>query len=127
MVFPLVLFLALIVEWRRPLFHVIDDQEDVRDIISDALNDCGYLTLSFASSREYLDYVNSLKFERPIAVFVDITRSVMSGYEMMNIVSSLVPSIKFVVMADRSDIPSEYIKMTCMCLKKLFFQTNLLK
>ena len=102
------------------MFHVVDDEDFVREVVVEMLNEHGYDARSFACPKDYIDFVDSSDFKNPIAVFTDVSMPAMSGYEMINIVSKLKQGLKFVVMTGEPEIQSEYMNKACMYLGKPF-------
>ena len=59
---------------------VVDDEEDIRDSLQDALGDEGYTVVVAANGKEALQLL--LALPRPCAVILDIIMPVMSGTEV---------------------------------------------
>lgn len=104
----------------KQVFHIIDDNSFVRELVSDLIIDLGYKTKVFSCPKDYIDFVSSPDYEKPVGIFTDITMPLMNGYEMINIVSNLVSNLKFVVMTGEPEIHSKYIAKSCMYLGKPF-------
>ena len=58
---------------------IVDDEEDIRDSLKDALDDEGYSVLAAANGQEALRLLPILT--RPCAIILDIIMPVMSGTE----------------------------------------------
>lgn len=80
------------------MFHIIDDQQFVRDLTAKIFTVLGYQTLTFASPEEYIDFVKSSGFTNPIAVVTDVRMPTMSGYQLIEEVSKIKPDLRYIVM-----------------------------
>ncbi|EAU55786.1 nitrogen fixation protein FixJ [Mariprofundus ferrooxydans] len=100
------------------MFHVVDDSEMLREMLVDMIEiyDCNVMT--FASASEYLEYVRSDAFKAPSAVLTDVHMPQMSGYEMMEQVLAIDPSIRFAILSGEPDIPARYQDKVCLFLGK---------
>jgi len=106
------------------MFHVVEDTECIRNLVEVIIQRHGFETMSFSCSEEYIDFVNSPGYSRPVAVFTDVSMPGKNGYEMMSIVSRLKSGLKFVVMTGEPGIRSEYMNLACMYLGKPFTLAN---
>ena len=109
------------------MFHVIDDTDAICKVVTAMFKHQGYETISFGCPKDYINFVNSPDFSKPIAVFTDVTMPAMTGYEMIDIASELKPDLKFVVMTGEPEIRSEHANKACMYLAKPFTLARLLK
>ena len=90
------------------MFHVIDDEEMLREVTSAILADCGYDVLSFESGEQYLEYLNSPNFTNPIAVLSDVTMPGISGYDLALEIRKKLPFQKIILITGNAD--SEHYK-----------------
>jgi len=109
------------------MFHIIDDEEFVREVIVEFLEVDGHKVISFGSPTEYIKFINGTDFQKPIAVFTDVNMPEMNGYLLINEVSKLVSGMKFVVMTGEAEIRSEHANKACMFLTKPFVIDNVRK
>ncbi|MES0371685.1 MAG: response regulator [Mariprofundaceae bacterium] len=109
------------------MFHVIDDQPHIHEFVSSVLDSIGYESICFSCPAEYLSYLSSPEFQKPLAVITDITMPIMNGYGLINQISELNPNLKFVVMTGEPHIHSPYKHKACMYLSKPFKPEKLMQ
>jgi DNA-binding response OmpR family regulator len=64
-----------------PLVTILDDEPDVRNVLSDALNEAGFRTLSFGRAREF---EAALKTQRPDVCLVDLSLPDTDGLALVH-------------------------------------------
>jgi len=64
------------------MFHVIDDEPMIRDLLEAFVSAAGYRAVCFESGEQYLQYLDSSKFEKPIAILSDVTMPGIHGYNL---------------------------------------------
>jgi len=84
------------------------------------LKSFGHRTRAFSDPKAYLDYIASEDFERPSAVFTDVSMPVMNGYAMMRAVKARLPDMRFVIMTGEPGLYEENKEDACMYLHKPF-------
>ena len=102
------------------MFHIIDDNGFIREIMFEILKDFGHQAIAFACPKAYIEFVKQSDYKKPVAIFTDVSMPLMNGYEMINIVSGLAAGSRFIVMTGESGFHSEYIDKSCMYLAKPF-------
>lgn len=107
-------------EYTNIMFHIIDDQPYIHEFVSAVLDSIGYETVCFSCPADYLNYVRQPEFKKPLAVVTDITMPIMDGYKLIDLISKLVPDLKFVVMTGEPHIQSSHKHKACMYLSKPF-------
>jgi len=76
---------------QRPQFLVVDDDETLRELVSDALTSWGYQIATAATAREALDLLKTQLFEVAIC---DIHMPEMNGIELLRQIKRHDPSIE---------------------------------
>jgi len=102
------------------MFHIVDDNSSVREILSELLEDFGHAVRTFACPNEYITHVNSPNYVKPIATFTDIHMPAMNGFEMIDRLIETNPCKKFVVMSGNAEGYVEFKNRVCMYLCKPF-------
>ena len=102
------------------LFHIVEDNDLVLEITDKLLQSLGNKTKTFKQAQQYLNYVNNPEYEKPDAVLTGINKPIASKYAMIDFVSALLPELKFIIMTDRPQLPSDYLNQTHLFLKKPF-------
>jgi len=85
------------------MFHIIDDDDVVRDLHSDLVLAVGYQALSFASGDEYLAYFDSEQYLKPTAILSDVTMPGMDGHAMSLYIRKKLPMQKIVLISGDCD------------------------
>ncbi|HKE19193.1 MAG TPA: response regulator [Kofleriaceae bacterium] len=65
---------------------VIDDDEDVREVLRDFIEDIGYRPVVAANGQEGLDAIRRLD-ERPCVILLDLMMPVMDGWRFLEVVA----------------------------------------
>jgi len=81
------------------MFHIIDDDECICEVIAELMTQLGYESKTFLCPVEYLTYTKDSKYSSPIAIFSDIRMPKMSGIEMMDTILEGEPDLKFILMS----------------------------
>lgn len=106
------------------MFHIIDDQKDIRSAIELLLSDIGHEAIGFSSPHEYLDYVHSLEFKRPFAIITDINMPEMDGYSLISKVSEVIEDLRYIVISGEPHVQHLHQNPACIYLSKPFnFET----
>jgi len=102
------------------MFHIIDDQPYLCELLADIMETVGCEVKAFTSPQDYLNYVDSDLFIKPIATLTDVDMPVINGYEMMESILKTRPDMRFVVISGEPGIRHEYKHLACMYLLKPF-------
>jgi len=100
------------------LFHIVDNHPYLSDVLGEVMISAGYRVKLFTSPQAYVDYAQSDTFVMPIGVITEIDMPVMNGYEMMQEVHQLHPSLKFVAATSDPFIDHDYKSKACMFIQK---------
>lgn len=104
------------------MFHIIDDEPILRELLEDIINDAGFSSLSFESGAEYLRFVHSSNFEKPTAILSDVSMPSMNGYDLVLEIRKIHPLQKVILITGA--VNSEHIqrveKHLCYTLAKPF-------
>ena len=112
-------YLAILV-YKKYMFHIIDDEAMLRELAEAILVDHGYDVLCFESGNQYLEYLKSPEFEKPIAVLSDVTMPGINGYDLAFEIRKMLPSQKIILITGNVD-PEHYQKadqQVCYTLNK---------
>jgi CheY-like chemotaxis protein len=66
---------------------LIDDDEDVREILRDFIEDLGYQPVVAANGQEGLDAIRGLS-ERPCVILLDLMMPVMDGWQFLQVIGA---------------------------------------
>ncbi|MDX8387788.1 MAG: response regulator [Ghiorsea sp.] len=102
------------------MFHIIDDQIEIRDVFEQMLLEFTDDVMSFSCPIAYLEYMNSPAYLQPIAIFSDVRMPLMNGYELLKQVRLVHPFQKFIMVSGNPDVEHEAKNMACMYLCKPF-------
>jgi len=99
-------------------FHVIDDEKYISDILVNMLQVMGYRSLSFNSSKAYIEYTQSRDFKEPIAAITDINMPGIDGLEMISTIRRDHPDMKFIIITACFELKHPVIHESCMLFSK---------
>ena len=102
------------------MFHIIDDQKHIAEMIGSLMHSLGYQASVFTSPEAYLEYVASPDFKLPKGTITDVDMPNINGYEMMMRASSLRSGLRFTVVTSEPKIDHEFKPKACMYLTKPF-------
>jgi len=63
-------------------FHIVEDEPELREIIRAIVTAEGYKAASFRSAEEYMHFLQSPQYIKPVAVITDNRMSGMNGMEL---------------------------------------------
>ncbi|MDX8412052.1 MAG: response regulator [Mariprofundaceae bacterium] len=110
---------------KQVLFHVIEDEESNRDILTELIRDMGHEVRSFACAEAYLSFFRSPEYTPPAAIITDNRMPGISGVELTRRIREYLPFQKIVITtgtpANGEDIRPEL----CFVLPKPFRHTML--
>ncbi|ATX81268.1 Response regulator receiver domain-containing protein [Mariprofundus ferrinatatus] len=109
------------------MFHIVDDQPYLGEILAEIIESFGYSARAFACPQAYVDHVQSEAFQMPLGTITDIDMPIMNGYEMMEKVHHFKPEMKFIVATGESAIRHEYQSKACMYLTKPYCPESIKK
>lgn len=102
------------------MFHIIDDEPVLREFSESILTDYGCDVLCFGSGDQYLEYLKSPKFIKPVAVLSDVTMPGINGYDLTLKIRKIHPFQKIMLITGNAN-PSSHKKaarQTCYTLGK---------
>lgn len=102
------------------MFHVIDDEPYIRNILSTMISKAGYLTQDFPSGDAYLTFMNSPEYAPPTAILTDYMMPGMDGYELIQHVRSKLPTQKIILVSGTPECKENEHKNPCHSLQKPF-------
>ncbi|OIO71263.1 MAG: hypothetical protein AUJ57_07335 [Zetaproteobacteria bacterium CG1_02_53_45] len=108
------------------MFHIVDDNYALREMLVEILRELGHVAFSFSSALEYLDFMTDSDYARPVAIFTDVKMPGMNGFELMSRVQKRYRDMKFVVMTGYADELPAKMQEACLVLTKPF-QIDLLE
>jgi len=102
------------------MFHIIEDNSDIRGIMVDFVNILGHSALPFASPADYLNYLDSDGYQPPSAIVTDVHMPGMNGYELIDHILPEHPQMKFIVSSGEPQIQDDIKTKVCLFLLKPF-------
>jgi CheY-like chemotaxis protein len=97
---------------QRKTILVVDDYQDIRELVQDALEPEGYVVLTAKTGLEAVTIVNN-KNTRVDLILSDMHMGAMSGYDLLFKMRDLKISARFVIMTGSSDFSDDFFK-ACM-------------
>ena len=108
------------------MFHIIDDEKDLCELIVEFLKSAGYEAIAYSNPVEYLNYVYNDSYVAPIAIITDVLMPEMNGYELIDKVKVKFPEQKFVVTSGYDGEAKAFRKTSCHFLPKPFSPEELI-
>ena len=102
------------------MFHVIEDLKEIRELLQEIIECCGYEASAFDGPKSYIEYARSGGFQRPVAIITDLHMPEMTGFEMMEKVLALHPGIRFAIVSGTPNVTHPLRHTACIYLTKPF-------
>lgn len=102
------------------MFHIIDDEDYIRDILEAMISRMGHHTQNFSSGNDYLTFMNSPKYTSPTAILTDYMMPGMNGYELIQHVRDKFPLQKIVLVSGTPERQESEQHGLCYTLQKPF-------
>jgi len=102
------------------MFHIIDDEIMLRELLSCLVSSAGYHSLSFESGEKYLEYLHSPEYKPPISVLSDVTMPGINGYDLALKVRNLLPKQMITLITGYAD-PEHHVeaaRQVCHTIEK---------
>jgi len=97
------------------IFHLIDDEEMLRDLLETIIFNAGYGVRCFDFAEHYLQYLHSAEYEKPIAVLTDVKMPGMSGYELAIEIRKTHPLLKIALITGYADNEHHQFAASQLC------------
>ncbi|ATX79730.1 two-component system, response regulator YesN [Mariprofundus aestuarium] len=102
------------------IFHIVDDETFISEFVAELISSLGFKSKGFSCPAEYLDYMKTPDYQRPIAIFTDVRMPKMTGFDMIERIREFHPDQKFVVMSGYSMGVEVLNKQACQYIAKPF-------
>lgn len=86
-----------------PLVYIVDDDDSVRESLEHLIKDAGWLPLTFASAREFLDRPRA---ERPCCLILDVGLPDLNGLEVQQCLIGAHAEMPIIFITGRGDVPT---------------------
>ncbi|MDX8390907.1 MAG: response regulator [Mariprofundaceae bacterium] len=81
------------------MFHIVDDQAVLLEVLQEFLECEGYEVMAFHSGEAYLEYLHSPEFIEPIAILSDYEMGGVTGLDMIKQVRQKIPAQKAIIIS----------------------------
>lgn len=102
------------------MFHIVDDNTMVGEVLAEMICDFGHDVFLFNDPVEYLELIKTPEYMSPTAIFSDVNMPRMSGYDFMRQVKQADPQQKFVIITGNPQQKHAFKHLACMYLCKPF-------
>jgi len=102
------------------MFHIIDDESLLRELLTSMINSIGFPTMCFTSGEAYLEHLNSADYQKPTAVLSDVMMPDMDGYALVKVIRQTHPKLKIIMVTGNPDLNHAVSKELCYTLNKPF-------
>jgi len=107
------------------MFHIIDDESYIREILNAMISRSGHLTQDFCSGDDYLRYMNSPEYTPPTAVLTDYMMPGIDGYELIRHIRNKQPTQKVILISGTPERLKNEHHGLCYTLQKPFKMNDL--
>jgi len=102
------------------MFHIIDDEPYIREILNAMVSRTGHLTQDFCSGDDYLTFMNSPEYTPPTAILTDYMMPGIDGYELIRHIRHKYPTQKIILISGTPECLNHEHKNLCHTLQKPF-------
>jgi DNA-binding NtrC family response regulator len=113
-----------VIDYQYQSIAVVDDEEDIVTLFTDALEENDYQVMGFTNSLLFLDYVREYP-DRFDLIIVDYKMSPMKGCELTKEIVAINPKIKMIIITAYDDIKNNDLNLEIV--KKPITITKLLQ
>ncbi|HET8858116.1 MAG TPA: response regulator [Nitrososphaeraceae archaeon] len=113
-----------VIDYQYQSIAVVDDEEDIVTLFTDALEENDYQVMGFTNSLLFLDYVREHP-DRFDLIIVDYKMSPMKGCELTKEIVAINPKIKMILITAYDDIKNNDLNLEIV--KKPITITKLLQ
>lgn len=100
------------------MFHIVDDEKEVREVIAGLVGLMGYESRCFESPCDYIEYAESDAYVTPYALLTDVQMPQMNGYKMLERIRQLHPEIRTAIISGYPKFEGEAKANSCAFLNK---------
>lgn len=110
------------------MFHVVDDDIIILELLKEIIVSADYDVLCFESGEHYLNHLNSAEYQNPIAVLSDVNMPGITGHAMALQVRHQHPRQKIVFITGKPDVTHHRFstKLQCYTMDKPFHPERLI-
>jgi len=101
-------------------FDVIDDEEIIRELMSELISSEGYEAKTFVNAADYVDYFSSPDYEPPIAIFSDLRMPGMDGIGLVRYIREHLPLQRLVMVSGNPEAATVVDDHLCEIVSKPF-------
>ena len=99
------------------MFHFIDDEPMLREILQAFISAAGYDSIGFESGQQYIEYLKSPEFESPTAILSDVTMPGINGYDLVLEIRKLHPLQKIILITGNADDEHHALAASQLCYR----------
>jgi len=103
-------------------FHIVDDEDVVREVLVESVIAFGYSTRAFKDARAYLAYIGSPEFKHPVGLITDMQMPGMDGLALIKEVRARFPYLRIALVSAHigHTTKPEVLRQVCYYLHKPF-------
>jgi len=102
------------------IFHIVDDEPAIRDLLQAMLQRGGYETVCFEDAFAYVSHMENEDYQPPTAILSDRNMPGMDGYALVHHVRQKLPQQKIVMISGDPNGGDEANEHLCYTLGKPF-------
>jgi len=103
-------------------FHIVDDEDAVREVLVESVIAFGYSTRAFKDARAYLAYVGSPEFRHPVGLITDMQMPGLDDLALIKEVRARFPYLRVALVSAHigHTTKPEVLRQVCYYLHKPF-------
>ena len=102
------------------IFHIIDDEPEIREVLKTMAITLGYDVRIFNSADSYISFVNSPDYLAPIAILTDNIMPGTTGYDLITYIRQSNPTQRIAMISGTPDSTHKDSSELCSILGKPF-------
>jgi len=109
------------------IFHIIDDEPEIREVLKTMATALGYDVRIFNSADSYVRFISSSEYRAPTAILTDNIMPETTGYELISTIRNINPLQKIAMISGTPDSTHQDSSELCYLLGKPFRMDDLKK
>jgi len=101
-------------------FHIVDDEDLVREVLVESVSACGYRTRAFRNAGAYLAYFETPEFKPPAGLITDMQMPGMDGFALVRKVRARFPYLCVTLVSGHIGDKTDVLRHVCYYLHKPF-------
>jgi len=101
-------------------FHIVDDEDLVREVITDSVRSFGHSARAFKDANAYLAYAGTPGFKPPVGLITDMQMPGIDGLALIKQVRARFPYLRVALVSGHIGDKADMLRQVCYYLHKPF-------